>query len=122
MSDTCPRTPLLGDGLSTTEPCPGNPPIIGCESPATILGAGFAPDPGFLNAAADGASLIGVPTVGVEGPLNLGTIAIAESDANPLEVDGGDTDMGTSEFDEKVSGDPNADGPRTRDDPSKLSA
>jgi hypothetical protein len=72
-SDTCPSIPLLGD-------CPTGTPLIapGVPGPAVTppfppqepgggwtIG-GFPPAPDRLNAEAEGASLIGVPTVGVE--------------------------------------------------------
>lgn len=87
------------------------------------LGVCFTPGTGFLKAAAEGANLIGVPTEGVEVPLDLGTTANAVSAAKPLDDDeGGDTDIGTSPPEDRASGDASGEGPRTRDDPSTLSA
>lgn len=73
ISETVPRTPLLGDGLRAfgVGVCPGKPPIIVGILDDEAFVVGFAPGPGFLNAEEDGANLIGVPTVGVDAPLVL---------------------------------------------------
>jgi hypothetical protein len=59
-SDTCPRTPLPGDACIAG--CADKPP--GAISPGFAKVGSLPPWPGLLNADADGASLIGVPTGG----------------------------------------------------------
>lgn len=65
-SETCPSIPLLGDCWSA--------PAAGCDGVGWMAATGVTgtPAPGRRNAEADGASLIGVPTVGVDGSTTRG--------------------------------------------------
>ena len=83
-SDTCPSILLLGVNCASPG-CADDPFPFPCLGTAS-WGAG--PEPGFLNAAAEGASLMGVPTVGV--PARGTRVLTVRSRAEPRVGEAGD--------------------------------